>query len=324
MGLRGEIVEELDRRGRTGESFFFLIDYRGRECLIDDLDPGSPAPFFASLSGRVNRPFPPKTPEEVRLTARPESYADYSRRFETIREGLRHGDSYLANLTLRTPIDPEGDPATLLSQLRAKYVVWLPERFLCFSPEPFVRISPDGIIHSHPMKGTIDAMLPDAEAQILADPKEQAESATIVDLIRNDLSFVATGVRVERYRYVERVETAKGALLQVSSEISGQLSSGWPARLGTLLDRLLPAGSITGAPKASTITLIDRAERHERGFYTGICGCFDGKSLDTGVLIRFIERQGDRYYYHAGGGITINSDCRSEYEEVIEKIYLPL
>ena len=208
--------------------------------------------------------------------------------------------------------------------MRAKYCAWLPGHFLCFSPEIFVRISSDGVISSYPMKGTIDATLPDAEQRILSDPKEQAESATIVDLIRNDLSSVAEHVRVERYRYIDRVETRGGALLQVSSEVTGQLPSGWQGELGTILSKLLPAGSITGAPKAATQALIARAEQHERGFYTGICGFFDGESLDTGVMIRFIERDGEHFYYHAGGGITINSDCRSEYEEVIEKIYLPL
>lgn len=73
----------------------------------------------------------------------------------------------------------------------ARYKLWMKDRFVVFSPEIFVKIR-DEHIYSYPMKGTIDATLPDARRRILEDPKETAEHATIVDLIRNDLSMVAT------------------------------------------------------------------------------------------------------------------------------------
>ena len=326
--MLSEIVRDFNRLGASGTPFYFLLSYKGDECYIDTGDGSSRQAFYLSVEGQANRPLEslpydgPSAP--LSLSAHPESFERYAERFGVIREGQLRGDSFLANLTLRTAVDFSGDPRELLRRVQAKYCAWVPGRFLCFSPEIFVRISEEGEISSYPMKGTIDATLPDAAERILSDPKEQAESATIVDLIRNDLSSVAEGVRVRRYRYLDRVETRGGALLQVSSEVTGQLREGWRGRLGDLLNRLLPAGSITGAPKGATRALIEQAERHERGFYTGICGRFDGKSLDTGVMIRFIERDGEHYFYHAGGGITINSDCRSEYEEVIEKIYLPL
>lgn len=323
--MRREIADELNRRGALGLPFDFLIDYRGDRLVVGE---GASSPFYLAIEGKALRPlsdFGRGSSVTPALVARPESCEEYLRRFEVIRAGLLRGDSYLANLTLRTPVDLTGDPATILARAGAKYAVWLPGRFVCFSPETFVRVSADGVIRSFPMKGTIDAALPHARERLLADPKEQAEGATIVDLIRNDLSSVATGVRVCRWRYVDEVKTRQGSLLQVSSEVAGRLPSDWRSRLGTILDRLLPAGSITGAPKDSTRRLIAQAERHERGFYTGICGRFDGSALDTGVLIRFIERAGDgSCYYHAGGGITIYSDPRSEYREVVEKIYLPL
>ena len=173
------------------------------------------------------------------------------------------------------------------------------------------------------MKGTIDATLPNAVEMILSDPKEQAEHATIVDLLRNDLGSVATDIEVRRYRYIDRIATAQGAILQVSSEVVGQLPSTWPSQLGDMLSALLPAGSICGAPKASTVKLIAEAEQISRGYYTGICGYFDGQTLDCGVMIRFIELTDGQYYFRSGGGITVNSDCRKEYEEVIQKVYLP-
>ena len=79
--------------------------------------------------------------------------------------------------------------------------------------------------------------------------KETAEHATIVDLIRNDLSMVAEQVRVVRYRYCDRLETNKGPIFQTSSEICGVLPNDYPSHIGDIIFRLLPAGSITGAPQ---------------------------------------------------------------------------
>ena len=227
--------------------------------------------------------------------------------------------------------------------------------FVCFSPETFVRIK-GGRIYSYPMKGTLDASLPNAEKQLMEDQKEAAEHATIVDLIRNDLSRVAEDVRVDKYRYIDVLHTNKGDILQTSSEISGRLPEDYPHHLGEILDAQLPAGSITGAPKDKTMQIIQEAEGYDRGFYTGIMGIYDQGELNSAVMIRFIEEEtspvdfeadgeknfkasegkGDeasegkrdeasrKLYFKAGGGITSKSNCRKEYEEVIQKIYLPI
>ena len=179
-------------------------------------------------------------------------------------------------------------------------------------------------ISCYPMKGTIDATLPDAAATILSDYKETAEHYTITDLIRNDLSRVSHHVEVRRFRYIDELVTSRGHLLQVSSEIVGQLDPDWRAHLGSILSELLPAGSISGAPKEATVRAIAAAEGEPRGFYTGICGYFDGETLDSGVMIRFIEQGADgALRYRSGGGITINSQCAEEYREVCQKVYLP-
>ena len=87
---------------------------------------------------------------------------------------------------------------------------------------------------------------------------------------------------------------------------------------------MLPAGSVSGAPKTATIHLIHKAEQEQkRGFYTGVFGYYDGERLDSGVLIRYIEKVQGKFYFRSGGGITVNSNCLSEYNETIEKIYLP-
>ena len=82
---------------------------------------------------------------------------------------------------------------------KALYRCWMKEKFVCFSPEIFVRINREGLISSFPMKGTIDATRPNAEKELMENKKEAAEHATIVDLIRNDLSIIA-GETLSLYR----------------------------------------------------------------------------------------------------------------------------
>jgi para-aminobenzoate synthetase component I len=138
-----------------------------------------------------------------------------------------------------------------------------------------------------------------------ADPKEIAEHNTIVDLMRNDIGMVAEDVQVERFRYIDRIKTHNGDILQVSSEITGRLPKDNLSHLGDIVFRMLPAGSVSGAPKQSTVNLIHKAEPETRGYYTGVFGFFDGSELDTAVLIRFIVQDKNKLFFHSGGGITI-------------------
>ena len=174
------------------------------------------------------------------------------------------------------------------------------------------------------MKGTINASTPSADRLLINDPKETAEHATIVDLIRNDLSMVAEQVSVSRYRYIDKLQTNQGSILQTSSEIQGVLPDDYLTNLGSIIFRLLPAGSITGAPKKKTMQIIKEAETYDRGFYTGIMGYFDGKDLDSAVMIRFVEQEGGKMYFKSGGGITSQSDVENEYNEMKQKVYVPI
>ncbi|MEJ0057132.1 MAG: chorismate-binding protein [Bacteroidota bacterium] len=81
---------------------------------------------------------------------------------------------------------------------------------------------------------------------------------------------------------------------------------------------------MSGAPKASTLEIIRDAEGEKRGYYTGVCGYFDGTTLDSTVMIRFIEKVDGSLYYRSGGGITAKSLLVKEYQEAIEKIYVPV
>ena len=87
---------------------------------------------------------------------------------------------------------------------------------------------------------------------------------------------------------------------------------------------MLPAGSVTGAPKVKTLDIIKNAENYDRGFYTGVAGFFDGKELDSCVLIRYVEKNNGDLIYKSGGGITSQSILEEEYQELIDKIYVPV
>ncbi len=145
-----------------------------------------------------------------------------------------------------------------------------------------------------------------------------------MDLLRSDLASVARDVRVRRFRYIDRMRAGRSELLQVSSEITGVLEPGFHRHIGSILFSLLPAGSVTGAPKRKTVEIIRSVETLPRGYYTGVFGVFDGQRLDSAVMIRFIEQRDGRLYYRSGGGVTVYSDPRKEYAEMLRKVYVPV
>jgi para-aminobenzoate synthetase component 1 len=256
------------------------------------------------------------------LNRYPVSEKKYSEAYQIVQDNLHGGNTYLLNLTFSTRIEISSSLEQIFIAASAPYKLFFEDRFTVFSPECFIRIA-GGKIYSYPMKGTIDASIPDAEKIILDDKKEFWEHNTIVDLIRNDLSIVSERVEVNRFRFIDRIVTPEKVLLQVSSEISGVLPTGWKMNLGDLLFKLLPAGSISGAPKKKTVEIIREAEGEDRGYYTGIFGVFNGEDLDSAVCIRYIEKNGDDYYFRSGGGITANSNKVSEYQELMDKVNVP-
>jgi len=315
----------LNAWGSQRIPFLFIIDFELKKPIAIPLSDVDAQHILFDINGFTNAPqaIVPGGDNAVKLTPSPITLDQYRPRFGHVYDRLCYGDTFLTNLTIKTPVALSDSLHTVFHKSKARYKLWLDDQLLVFSPETFVRIA-DGKLYAHPMKGTIDAAVPDAEQTILADEKELAEHVTIVDLIRNDLSQVASNVRVTRFRYVERLETTHKALLQVSSEIQGDLPAAYSGTVGDILLRLLPAGSVSGAPKAKTLEIIAHAENEERGYYTGVFGYFDGQALDSGVMIRFIEKTDQGYAYRSGGGITTQSVVTSEYHEAIDKIYVPV
>lgn len=260
---------------------------------------------------------------KLRLERFPVSFEVYLDAFNRVKEHLKRGDTFLVNLTFPTHIVCNFSLAEIYQYSKAKYKLLMPDKWVVFSPEPFIRIS-GGRISTFPMKGTADAGLPNAASKLLADPKELAEHHTIVDLLRNDLSMIALDVKVDRFRYLEKVKTHHHEIYQTSSAISGKLPVGWKSHLGEFIMKLLPAGSISGAPKKKTVEIIQSVETTPRGFFTGIFGYFNGEELNSAVMIRYIEYKNEKLIFRSGGGITYYSDPIREYEEMIQKVYVPV
>lgn len=317
-----DAIKMMNKLGAAREPFLFIIDFAMKQPKVYPVNE-IPSDVLFDINGVTNAKNDFNITEKAfYLNKKPVDFSFYKNAFDKVIAHLQYGNSYLINLTQPTKIETNLDLQTIFYKSKAKYKLCYKDEFVVFSPEIFVKIK-DNIISSFPMKGTIDASVPDAENIILNDIKETAEHYTIVDLIRNDLSMVAKNVKVDRFRYIDHLKTSDKHLLQVSSEISGELPEDYLQHIGDIIFKLLPAGSISGAPKKKTLEIIAEAENYDRGYYTGIFGYFDGANLDSGVMIRFIEKTTHGYVYKSGGGITAKSQAEMEYQELIDKVYVP-
>ena len=311
----------INTLGASRTPFLFIVSYDKTKIFaqpLAELD----SDIFYKLQDWRNYPVK-KREKAFTFSKSPVDFPIYQKAMEQILEEIRSGNTYLLNLTFETPVKSDFTLKEIFTYARAKFKLYFKDEFICFSPEMFVETE-GNTIATYPMKGTIDADLPNAEETILANKKEMAEHTMIVDLMRNDLGIIGTDVKVETFRYVDKIKAGNKELLQVSSKITAALPENWRDELGTMLEKILPAGSITGTPKKSTMKIIENVENYERGFYTGVFGIFDGESLRSGVMIRFIEKEENTLIYKSGGGITIDSNAGSEYEELTDKVYLPL
>ena len=328
---------------KKGELKFFLIDFEGN-IFIEEVEKLKNIYFsFPSFSNENFQPLK----KEIYLTKHPISFEKYKKAFNEVIEEIKKGNTYLLNLTFPTPIETNLTLEEIYRISKAPFKLFFKNEFVCFSPERFVKIE-NSKIYTYPMKGTIDASLPNAKEKILNNEKEMAEHTMVVDLLRNDLGIIGRDVKVNKFRFIDKIKAGEKELLQVSSEIEATLPQNWGENwLDTIL-QMLPAGSITGTPKKKTTEIIKRVEGYERGYYTGIFGITDEKTfLDSAVIIRYIEngewssqvpnskfqfKENSKlqphppihsFTYKSGGGITIDSNVKEEYEELIKKVYIP-
>lgn len=313
-------IHRMNAYGQSGTPFLFILDFELNKPLVIPLQELHQHGIRYAIG---NVPGTQTTSKQTTLQKKPVAYQAYELAFMEVMQAIQAGDTYLLNLCFATPVRGLNSLEEIFEVANAPYKLLYPDHFVVFSPEQFVSIEA-GVIRTFPMKGTIDASVPDAETILLNDIKEQEEHATVVDLLRNDLSIVAHEVTVERYRFITAINTSVKTLLQCSSAISGRLPDDYLSHLGDIMESLLPAGSVTGAPKRKTVELIREIEPEPRNYYTGVFGVFDGQSLDSAVMIRMIEVRADGYYYRSGGGITYQSKAQQEYQEMIDKVYVPL
>lgn len=322
MNNLSEISKKLSHKAKLGEKFLFIIDFDCSEVLIYSPKEAADRGIFYNIDGKFNYEICKKLPEKKRFDYTAISYDEYFQGFEVCQRALQRGDTYLINLTYQTQIKTDYSFEEIFNYSNSKFKLLYKDKFVVFSPERFIKIE-NGKIETCPMKGTIDGNIPNSREILLEDKKELFEHNTIVDLLRNDLNMVAKNVKVEKFRYIDELVTDKGLLLQVSSKITGDLNTKYNDDFGEIICKLLPAGSVTGAPKTHTVETIKVAENYNRGFYTGVFGFFDGKDTDVAVAIRFIEKEGDILFFKSGGGITALSNPKDEYNELIAKIYVP-
>ena len=312
-----QIKNLLNNLGQKREPTFFVINFDLSDFYISPLKELDKDILYQIDNPKI------EFHEDIEYSFDAVGFKRYKKAFHEVKEHIKSGNTYLLNLTFPSKLYIDKTLKEIYKISDAKYKLYFKDRFVCFSPEKFIEIK-NNKIYTYPMKGTIDAKIENAKEKILSNQKEMAEHVMVVDLLRNDLNIVSKNVRVEKFRYIDKIKAGRRELLQVSSKISGELEENWQDRLGTILVSLLPAGSISGTPKKKTFQIIKEVEKYDRGYFTGVFGIFDGESLKSAVMIRFIEKIDGHLYYKSGGGITIDSDLESEYNELKTKIYIPI
>lgn len=314
---------EMDELSLQKVPYFFIVDFLTENVEIFKENEIEKSGLLIDFQNFSNTKKQEELQKNIEWKSFPETMENFKLGFDKVQKNIRLGNSYLVNYTRKTKIETNLTLEEIFYHSRAKYKVFYKDFFVFFSPETFVKII-DGKILTYPMKGTIDASLENAAEILKNDKKEKAEHYTVVDLLRNDLSMVADDVKVDQFQHIDFIKTKQKDLYAMSSEISGVLKPEFDGKVGSIMQQLLPAGSILGAPKPKTREIILNAEGFDRGYYTGVCGWFDGKNVDSCVMIRFIEKEGKELYFKSGGGITHMSKLEDEYQEMKNKIYVPI
>ncbi len=255
------------------------------------------------------------------------SPADYMAGVKRTQEYIAAGDVYQLVLASRFSGQHELDPFQAYRALRL--INPSPYMYYCAlgdvavvgsSPEALVKLN-GRRAQLRPIAGTrprsTDAAVDAArEAELLADPKENAEHVMLVDLARNDLGRVAQAgsVRVEPYRSIERYSHVMHMVSGVHGELAPQRDA------FDLFAAAFPAGTLVGAPKVRAMQIIDELEPVSRGLYGGTVGYFGaGGDMDHAITIRTLVFKGDEYSYQAGAGIVADSVPQTEHAEVLAK-----
>ena len=252
---------------------------------------------------------------------------DYEKEISKLREYIRSGDVYIANMTRQVWCHNKEDSFSIYEKLRSinkapfsVYMNFKDFQVISSSPERFLYVK-DGIVHTRPIKGTRPRgknSLEDMKNRKALEnsEKDKAELLMIVDLERNDLSKVCkpNSVKVTELFKIEEYAT----VFHLVSTIEGELEDGVSAV--KCIRECFPGGSITGAPKIRAMEIIEELEKIRRNLYTGSIGYFDLRgNCDFNIVIRTIIKKDDKAYFGVGGGITWDSKEEDEWFETIDK-----
>lgn len=256
------------------------------------------------------------------------SELDYHQKIAQIHRYLRAGDCYQVNLAQRFSSTFAGDPWLAYLRLReanqapfSAFIRIKDSVVLSLSPERFLSVK-QGNVETTPIKGTrprhLDKIKDEqSKSALVNSEKDRAENLMIVDLLRNDISknCMPGTVNVPDLFYLESFP----AVHHMVSKIKAQLSP-----LSTPLDLLrdaFPGGSITGAPKIRAMQIIDELEPNRRGVYCGSIGYIGlANDMDTSICIRTLLCENNQIHCWAGGGIVLDSEADSEYQECFDKV----
>jgi anthranilate synthase component 1 len=252
---------------------------------------------------------------------------DYLAAVERAKEYVRAGDCQQIVYSQRFDAEVSVPPFEIYRALRrvnpSPYLFFLkdgPRALVGSSPETLIKLEA-GEVTLRPIAGTrrrgVDPMEDAAlEAELRADPKENAEHVMLVDLGRNDVGRVAEigSVRVTQLKTVERYSH----VMHLVSEVKGRLAAGRSAV--DVLRAGFPAGTVSGSPKVRAMEIIDELEPARRGPYAGAVGYFDrGGDMEMCIAIRTLMANGRRVSVQAGGGLVYDSVPEAEYQETINK-----
>lgn len=322
--------EALDKIEELSRKYYLVgyIRYEAKNLFIDkDYTQGSPLLYFEVFESFEE--YEPKSTHFYELSPKPSiTFEEYSRALTSIKNEIRNGNTYEVNYTYDWNIDFRGEAIDLyeylLNKQKTPYNAFFLNEYdtvLSFSPELFFTLKGRHIL-TKPMKGTVargrDYLEDRKNIEFLKnDIKNRAENVMIVDLLRNDLGQIAkTGsVKVNKLFDVETHKT----LHQMTSEISADLKD--DIRLRDIITSIFPCGSITGAPKVSTMRIIDRVETGERDVYCGAIGFITPDEMVFSVPIRILQKKAKEacYRYRVGGAVVWDSDIQDEWEETITK-----
>ena len=281
--------------------------------MADLIQNGTPAP---EVPGRMTSPMRPLFSKE-----------QYCGMIEKAKHHIKEGDIFQIVLSNRLEADFEGSLFNTYRILRtvnpSPYMFYFSSSDLEVagaSPETLVKLE-DGVLHTFPLAGTrprgkTEAEDKQLEAELLADPKELAEHNMLVDLGRNDIGKISKfgSVAVEKYHSIERYSH----VMHIGSTVRGELADDRTAL--DAIDAILPAGTLSGAPKIRACQLINDLENNKRGIYGGAIGYLDFTgNLDTCIAIRIAYKKNGKVFVRSGAGIVADSVPESEYQECINK-----